>query len=111
MMPTIDIQKIEASPEERKVLQEVVKKNGQLYASKPKKASGRGKYLWRELVFYLSSNPKHQCMPVTNAYELNDEDWENRTEVTKQLHSLADKVLKTVRPEKRHGLRRWAKIL
>jgi hypothetical protein len=55
-------------------LSQITKRDGTLYASRPKNASGSAQYVWRMVAFSLSSNPVHQCMPVLADFYVTDAD-------------------------------------
>ena len=67
-MPVLPMETIKETfdPHEVALIEEIVKAGGVMKSSRPKRASGRAQFLWRSLVFGISPNPRHQCIPVTN---------------------------------------------
>ena len=57
-MIKIDLSRLDL--EARYYVEQIIKKDGSLYASKPKKADKIAQYIWRELVWYFSEKPCHQ---------------------------------------------------
>lgn len=116
-MQTIDLTAANLNEEDMKIAEQIVKRNGQLYASKPKKASGEAQYVWRMVVFMVSNKPAHQCIPVTAEFDLPDKYWngENAHELrrarTKELDKLADAIIDTVPKHQWHGVMRWGHAL
>lgn len=111
--PTIDFSKL--SGESLYMASQVFKKDGSFYASKPKKASGDGKYVWRMLAFFISSNPMHQCMPVCASFDLetygDDGKWSSRLAQVreKELQAVIDEILNQIPLRNQAGTRRWLK--
>lgn len=70
-MPKIDFSKIK-STEAKEIASMIVKSDGTLYASKPSKANGKGKFMWRMVALMCSPHGRHQCMPVTATFDLQD---------------------------------------
>ena len=112
-MPIINLDDAVLDDDERKLAQEIIKKDGRLYASKPKKASAAGKYVWRMLVFSVSPKPQHHCMPVTADWDLMDEfrDWDERRTETKRLDDIVKRLGDTVPPLQHYGAMRWGRAL
>ena len=117
MMTKIDITKL--TEEDAKIVAPCVKKDGSLYKSKPTKADAWSKYVWRMLVFSLSTVPQHQCMPVTadddihRAYHGIDrnERWDKVRKDIKELDEVVDRVMKVVPKTEWHGVLRWGRAL
>jgi hypothetical protein len=106
--------------EEKDIINLVVKKNGQIRATKPKvkedePITGKAAYVWREAVFFVSSKPAHSCMPVTADFDLPayDEDgrWSSRKarEMSETLKATIDAIVDGVDKSQWHGVRRWQK--
>ena len=116
-----------------KLAQATLKPNGSLRASKPQNAPGDTQYIWRMVVFMVSDNPRHQCMPVMAEFDL-DAEWFIR-EVGRQpifchcqsdkhmdtydrrrlhlahLNKIADAIVDVVPVLERSGVMRWAEVL
>lgn len=111
--PTIDFSKL--SGETLQIAQQIFKKNGTLYASKPKSANGDAKYVWRHLSFHISTNPQHHCMPVTASFDLETYDengkWSSRLAMVREneLKVHINKILDLVPTHKQAGTMRWAR--
>jgi hypothetical protein len=103
------------SDETLSILNQIFKNDGSLYKSKPKKASGDAKYVWRMLAFYMSKNRQHQCMPVTADFDLETYDENGKWSANlahkkaKELDKIVDSVLKTIKSSDLPGLNRWKK--
>lgn len=103
------------SDETLSILNQIFKNDGSLYKSKPKKASGDAKYVWRMLAFYMSKNRQHQCMPVTADFDLETYDENGKWSANlahkkaKDLDEIVDSVLKTIKSSDLPGLNRWKK--
>lgn len=122
MTAKIDLDKLNElraslSEREQKILDVVVKKDGTIRASKPtltKKLNpslwGEAAYVWRMVVFQVSRNPVHQCMPVTADWDIHLTTDERR-KVTRVLDSLVDKIVNTVPVTQWHGILRWGRAL
>lgn len=98
------------------IAKEIVKKDGTLYSSRPQKASGEAQYVWRMVVFSLSSKPQHQCIPATADWYLGDDywkdmTWKERSDYRKYLDMIADAVVKTVPVTSQPGTLRWGRAL
>lgn len=68
-MPTVDLAKIQ-SPEAKEIISSITTRNDTLYASKPSKANGREKYVWRIIAMLCSPKCHHKCFPVTASFDL-----------------------------------------
>lgn len=110
----IDIEKFNS--EEASILSQILKKNGTLYSTKPKKASGDAKYIWRMLSFYISNNSQLQCIPTTADFDLETYDengkWNARMAMnrSKELDRIVDSILSQIPDHLKHGLLRWKKV-
>ena len=113
-MPKIDASRFEDQTEAETVGR-ILGRGGHLRASKPKldgtKEAGRAAYVWRMVAFYVSSNPRHQCMPVCADFDLRESDWNTRRALCKELDVLVDKITNTIPTEQWAGVRRWGQAL
>ena len=104
-------------------IEEVFKKNGGFYASKPKNASGDGKYVWRMLAYYFGVRPE---MPVTAEFDLDESwwpstsgltieesrvIWKNRREHVDLLDSVVKEILNLFPRGFELGTLRWGRAL
>ena len=99
------------------------RRNGRLYASKPRKVDAECGYLWRMLAFHLSRKPEHHCMPVTadlamgpryqhgESAEETRIRHEARRKRCRELDAVVGKVADRVPPRRQHGILRWARAL
>ena len=114
-MPTLPMDTIQDifEPHEIALIKETVKNDGELRSSKPRKGTGRGQFLWRQLVFGLSTNPRHHCIPTTDQFDLMNElkDWDKVRAESKVLSDLAVRVEALVPIEQRHGTLKWGRAL
>jgi hypothetical protein len=118
----VDIDKLNTlrttlSEREQKILDIVVKKDGTIRASKPTKTKkiepdlwGEAAYVWRMVVFQVSRNPVHQCMPVCADFDIRLK-FDERRKVTRVLDSLVDKIVDLVPVTQWHGILRWGRAL
>lgn len=109
-MPVIDLSIINLNDDEQELAAQILKPDGRLFGSKPSKASGEAKYLWRMVAFGVSTNPKHHCIPVTADFDL-DGTWDERRARSKVLDKLADRIETCVPVLERHGTMRWGRAL
>ena len=98
-------------------------RNGRLYASRPRKATGDTVYLWRILAFHLSPKPEHQCMPVTADMDVGPDHkpgdtaentrkrFQARDVRVKVLSGIVKRVIDLIPPNQWHGARRWHRAL
>lgn len=99
----------------------IVTKNGKgIRASKPKHIdaepnTGRAAYVWRNVMFLISKNPVHHCIPVMADFYLCKNDfadgYKELSAFKKELDKIVDMIVETVPVNERHGLKRWAAIL
>lgn len=86
-------------------------------------------YLWRNLVFTLSTKSQHQCLPVMAEFDLplyppcknksyfsmsDDEKArvaQRNKEMKEKLHKIEDKIIKQVPKSEWHGVTRWGRAL
>jgi len=114
-MPKVDLEKLATTNREAFYYAEaIVKKDGSgsIRASRPtldrdKPETGERAYVWRMLVFYVSSRPKHQCMPVMAECYLPQDDYDDRKDRAKELDVIVDTILDAVPAHERYGLKRW----
>lgn len=129
-MPSVDWTKLaNLSEYELNIVNRFVKKNGQIRKSKPetvkqsriKDASqsfgyrldytneedarqGIAAYVWRHVVFSVSPEPQHHCMPVLDFCYLphgDHREWHDK------LMPIIDAVTNAVPKSEWHGVRRW----
>jgi len=128
-MPKVDFEKINESlsvldhsvqEEFTSILDVIVKKNGNLRASKPKvntDIDGKAAYVWRLAAFSLSTNPQHHCMPVCADFDLPAYDengkWSSAVarQMAKELDVLEKIIVNSVPRDEWSGVHRWAKAL
>ena len=104
------------TPNAKRFIEEIFKKNGQFYKSKPKKASGDGKYVWRMVAFYAGVNPH---MPVGADFDLDEHWWtprgpetaKKRREHTKVLDWVAQEIVSHFPIFAEKGTLRWGRAL
>ena len=98
--------------EDLEIAQSILKRNGDLYKSRPKKASGDAQYVWRMVAFALSDNPQHWCIPVTADLYLSDTYWDlsfkAKSDYRDRLNKIVEEVVDTVPVLEQPGTRRWA---
>ena len=109
-MPTINLDSVDMTIAERAIAEQILKPDGSLFASKPTKASGDAKYLWRMVAFGISPHGRHQCIPVTADFDL-DGDFDARRLRAKELDDLSDRIEKAVSVFERYGTLRWGRAL
>ncbi len=109
------------------ILKDLIKKDGSFKTTKPK--DGHAAYVWRMVMFTISSDPKHHCMPVNAVSYIPKEDREvpnkpdrsNREQYIewikackskeKQtvafLDTIVDEIIATIPKDKHYGTKRW----
>ena len=111
-MPRVSIENLMG--EVRQYAELITKPDGTIRAGKPdpRKSAmyARAAYVWRMVVFQVSPNPRHQCMPCTADFDLHDEDWHNRDEVTKHLDTIANSIVDSIPKNQWHGIQRWGQV-
>lgn len=80
------------------------------YANDADAAKGKTAYIWRQVAFAISPIRQHQCMPVTDIFDLPG-DYDSRRALAKVLDEVADVVVKTVPVTQWHGVIRWGNAL
>ena len=106
----IDYEGLNLLDNERELVKQILKSDNSLYASKPKKASGEAKYLWRMVVFGISPIPAHHCLPVMADMDLEGKYSETRDKA-EELNDLAARIEKTIPVLERHGLISWYRVM
>lgn len=104
-----------------KAARNISKADGTIYSTKPKKASGVEKYIWRNVVFQVSSVSAHQCLPVCAEFDLGEDYWKmsdgtNRSSSSKKLireayDKIVDNILNTIPKSQWAGIIRWGHAL
>ena len=97
-------------------IKDIVNKNGKgIRKSKPKvdksDATGRAAYVWRMVMFTVSKNPVHHCIPVCADMDLCDSDWANRKDVIKTLDHIVEAFIQSVSKSEWYGVRRWCRAM
>jgi len=121
-MPKVNIEKVNVDGDDRKIFNLIVKKNGEIRATKPvlkhtDPLTGKAAYVWRMVCFIVSSKPQHHCMPVCAVYDLPAYDengkWKSRIadEMANELKPLEDAIMGAVDKGQWHGAHRWGKAL
>ena len=122
-LPIINRAAAEYTAEELEILSFVTLKNGRIRKSRPKydneknPATGDAAYVWRHLVFSVSGDSQHQCMPVMDfCYIIHEgatsqERHENSRRRMDKLDKLVDKVLATIPKTEWLGVQRWARAM
>lgn len=96
----------------------IIIKDNKIRKTKPKvndPITGKAAYVWRMVVFYVSPNSRHHCIPVAADFDLPafDENGKWRAniaqEMAKELDVLVDKIVDLVPSEQRYGLNAWTK--
>ena len=100
----------------KEIISILIKKNGKVRVSKPKvdeskPNTGRCAYVWRMVMFQISTNRKHHCMPVCADFDLCPEDWKERKELMKELDVIVNEVVDNAPKSEWHGIHRWGKAL
>lgn len=114
-MPKVALSSL--SKKANKIAREITKKDGSIYSTKPKKATGEAKYVWRMIVFQVSSIPAHQCMPVTADFDLperywsKDTSWDEKIAIRQELSDIGDEIANTIPKEQWAGIIRWGRAL
>jgi hypothetical protein len=91
------------------LVQAIVKRDGTLRASKPEKACGEAKYLWRMVAFAISPEPRHHCMPMMAFCDLPGRYGSDEYRAAEARCSAIEKVVVAATPKsQQHGVQRWA---
>lgn len=122
--PKIDTTTIDLTPEERRIAEIIVKRDGTLRASKPKAPKGadaetqrlysEAAYVWRMVAFFVSPNPRHHHMLVTADFSMKTADYggyKERRRRIKELDVLVNKIVDAVPVTQWNGVRRWSQAL
>jgi len=135
-MPTLDLSKTAAWPEEwQRIAKAIIGRGGRIRASKPtlprkvRKAApdtvtgsryvyaddagrlaGQAAYVWRMVAFQVSPHAEHQCMPVTATFYLEDQgSYEADRAEEKRLDEIAKAIVDLIPPREWHGIQRWGR--
>lgn len=122
-MPKANIQEINNSlltDEYKAIMSIVVKKSGEIRASKPKvkndnHITGKAAYVWRMVCFQVSPKPQHQCMPVTANFDLpafdENGNWKSviSREMEKNLDILVKMIVDSIPKSQWYGINRWSR--
>ena len=112
----INFEKLNLPEEKLTLINEIVKNNGEIYLTKPKKASGEAKYIWRNVMFYISPNRVHHCIPVMSEFDLpleyfgSAENHSRRREKIEELDQIVDEVVNTFPKSEWLGVKRWSMV-
>jgi hypothetical protein len=130
-MTTIDLNSISWSVNEVRVLRRLFKEDltlrqsrpeivyekvhvdGQVYEV-PERWSGIAAYVWRMIVFTISTRAKHQCLPIMADSYLPVYPGMTPTlrDAYKQFaEALADKICSLIPPTEWHGIARWNNLI
>jgi hypothetical protein len=82
-MPAVDLEVLctKLTQQQMNIATQIFSKRNNIYrvrASKPK--YGPSAYVWRMIVFTVSTNPQHHCIPVGADFYINDTDFAHRTD-------------------------------
>jgi hypothetical protein len=121
-MPKIDKTKLSLSEKDMEIVDLIVKKDGSIRSTKPKvdendHRTGKAAYIWRMIVFLVSPNPRHHCMPVTANFDLPAYDekgmWRSQIagKMADDLKYIEDAIVNSIPKIKWHGVHRWARVL
>lgn len=121
-MPQVNLKKINLTGNDRKIFDLVVKKNGEIRATKPivkkdEPLTGKAAYVWRMVCFLVSPKPQHQRMPYTADWNLPAYDengnWKSRIahEMANNLKHIEDEIINAIDMSQWHGVHIWGKAL
>ncbi len=99
---------------EMSVLSRVLGPNGIIRSTRPKGDTRYDKwayYVWRNIVWHISEERAHQCMPVMCYYELPAIDDTDRRKQAEALDELVDKVMKLIPVEAWRGVIKWQGLI
>ena len=115
-------------------IKRLVQPKGRIRKTAPKVSddlSGCAKYVWRMVMFTVSENPQHWCMPVCAEFsipkhlleqpsspkaDIHSEEYmqwlrasrERRKQFIKELDAIVEEIVASVPRELHHGTKRWA---
>ena len=110
----LDLTQTKLQGTDLEIAQGILKRNGELYASRPTKASGMSQYVWRMVAFSLSDRPAHQCIPVTADFHMTNEEywdktWDEKVAIRERLDAITKQIVDTVPVTEQPGTLRWAR--
>jgi len=74
----------------------------------PEEHQGKTAYIWRMVAFYVSPKRQHHCMPCTADFDVPKRWGDAKRARLAELDKIVDVVVDSIKPERRHGLNRWA---
>lgn len=96
------------SADDYALVEAIVKKDGTLRASKPVKACGEARYLWRHVAFSVSPDPRHHCMPCSDICDLPGRYGSPEFKAAQDRCEAIEKVVTySVPRDQWYGVRRW----
>ena len=117
----LPIEQLNLAPREAKIAQRLIATagplKGHLRASKPPvdksdPDTGIAAYVWRQVVFAVSDERQHQCMPVMDFCDLpgayRSPEYQAAETLAKELE---DKIVSAIPKQEWHGVKRWGKAL
>lgn len=120
VMPKIYIENLDLKEEQKDLARRIVKNDGSIRATAPKN-DPFAKCLWRYVMFYISPNPQHHCMPVTadlgiprdavQEYEGRYDFMKVNDYLQKFQKPIENEIINQVPKEQWHGVKRWANAL
>ena len=113
-LPSIDISKLNEG--DAALVAPCLLKSGKIRRSKPQNAPAKSKYIWRHLVFNVSPIGRHQCMPMTDIFDIGEDgnggwSYPRAREEAKELDKVVDRAINLVPAMERHGIIRWGVAL
>ncbi len=124
-MPKVDLECLysKLNEKERKIVDELIKKDGRIKSTGQILKTGSAKYVWRNVAFYVSKNPANHSMPITADFYIKDEEFIDyikeekskydalRKYIKNELDPLVDKIVNCVPKEEWHGVKRWRGLI
>jgi hypothetical protein len=105
----LDIASLSLSDEHLAIALKCLNK-GVLRATKPKTDDGYAAYVWRNICFSVSQNPKHWCMPVCADMDMK-EVYKDRRNKCKELDILVNNIINLYPKNEWYGVTRWARAM
>lgn len=94
------------SPNKPKLIKDIsALRLGWTYKTPEDKLMAHAAYVWRQVAFCISPNPRHHHMPIGAAFILASKEEEPA------LNDLVDKIVDTIPKAQWHGVSRWAGVL